>query len=201
LKEQFGLIDAYARIALDSCVGGQQKAEIFAQRILAELSKNDRCPPRSEFDGWSERDRTMWYGRVGKSCKFQADSIRSDCNAFHASVKRIESLNLTGNFDEDGLFRAAVYVFNNHAADREICYNISASIDDAPDSGLFKLEQVYKYIVGRPSVKRLVESSIQAIGRTAAGSSDGGAVVVDDATMMMLRSIQVAQLGKSVQSD
>jgi hypothetical protein len=86
---------------------------------------------------------------------------------------------LTGNVNEDGLFRAAVYVFTNHAADREIYYKIAAGIEDAPDSGLFKLEQVYKYIVGRSSVKRLVESSIQDIGRTAAWSSDGGAVVVD----------------------
>jgi hypothetical protein len=56
LKEQFALIDAYVRIAIDSSVGGQQKAEIFTQRIRAEFLKNDRCPPRSEFDSWSERD-------------------------------------------------------------------------------------------------------------------------------------------------
>jgi hypothetical protein len=181
LKEQFALVDAYAKVALDPCVGDQQRAEFFAKRIRDAFLKSDRCPPRSEFDRWSDRDRTTWYGRIAKSCKLQSDSIRSDCTAFHAAVKRVESLNLTGNVDEDGLFKTAVYVFNNHAADREISYKIAAGIEDAPDPGVFKLEHVYKYIIGRPSIKRMLESNIQAVGGVMARSSGGGGAVVVDA--------------------
>ena len=53
-------------------------------------------------------DERRWDGRSVNSCLKQWNKMRNDCSAFHSSIKRIETVDLTGSPTELDIERCAV---------------------------------------------------------------------------------------------
>jgi hypothetical protein len=77
----------------------------------------------------------MWYGRGAKSCTNHSDALRSECQQFHAAVRRVDNLELTGNVTAEGLTKAAVYVFIGNPAHRDTLYQMETGAEGCPEIG------------------------------------------------------------------
>ena len=110
---QLAVIDAYAVVTFDSVTGVNQTSELFAARIEREFLRNHRCPSEDEYEKFPDKYHpSTWYGRGWKSCKLQADTIRSECTAFRQAFYRVQAAAVTGNPTTAGLWNCALYLYN-----------------------------------------------------------------------------------------
>lgn len=118
--ELIALMEAYATVAFDSATGDYQKAEVFSEKIFDKFCSNYRAPTREDFDALPQasKEKTLWYGRGARSAKIMADTVRSECTAFHACYARVISMELTGNVSTEGLLMAAAYLLKGNPAER-----------------------------------------------------------------------------------
>jgi hypothetical protein len=178
--EHLALMEAYGVITFDSITGANQTSEVFASRIEREYLRNRRCP--SEVEYHSNYHPSTWYGRDSRSCKLQADAIRSECTAFRQALNRVQVAAVTGNTTPAGLWKCALYVYNGKgSAVPQVLYRIATEAENAEDCGQpFKYENVYRYLDETPSMRRLLDADEGTLGGTRPEGGFGGDANVGD---------------------
>lgn len=166
-EERVALMEAYGRIAFDPITGDSQSGGNFLERIETEFLLHSRCPAKEVWDGYPAREKTSWFGRGLRSCKYQASKMRKDCTAYRADYIRLTEMELTGNISDEGLKRAAAYLFDGGAAARgtarDKIYKIVVQAADAPKVKAFPFLAVYEHCMQKPSLRRLFECSKAAL--------------------------------------
>ena len=136
-------------VTFDSVTGANQTSELFAARIEREFLRNHRCPSEDEYEKFPDKYHpSTWYGRGWKSCKLQADTIRSECTAFRQAFYRVQAAAVTGNPTTAGIWNCALDLYNRKgSAVPQVLYRIATEAEDAEEHGHpFKYETVYRYL-------------------------------------------------------
>lgn len=91
------------------------------------------------------------------------NEIRSKCADFHSAVLRVESLSFVGDPKEGIIYRAATYVYNKGVCTGGVIRSIANENDDALEVGKFLEMNVYIYMLGKPTLKKLLSAGKEGV--------------------------------------
>jgi hypothetical protein len=80
-------------------------------------------------------------------------------SAFNGKVQIIESMELTGNVGEHGVYRAALYLFSGNPVNRSDIYKIAEEASDVDVGPKFKFESAYLHARTNSNLIRIFTSS------------------------------------------
>jgi hypothetical protein len=123
-------MDAYQKSTIDSERGANITMEKFSEKLFESFLSSPRSPSRGEHTYRGANYASLGYSRTARSAKALADLIRSGCVALYSAKRRVETFNLTGNPDEDKLWRAYVYVFNGGTCEPAMIYRFIRGEND-----------------------------------------------------------------------
>jgi hypothetical protein len=192
VEEDLAILEGYVRASNNPLKGANQKESAFMECLRKEFLLNSRCPFVSSDDqalkvrlstnnDESRQLATRWYSRNSRSIHRRALEMKAACSKLHGKYMLVLECELTGNIDEDGLFRAAAHLYNGNSFDRTELYNVAKNEDGYKPK--FKFEHCYKFARLRPDLLQHIlagEDALLTTGPTEAATaplqSAGGSV-------------------------
>jgi hypothetical protein len=172
--EDIAILEAYVHCTYDAVVGANQKVDDFVRAVRERFLCNKRAPTIDVHNAYSASSikRTRWHGRQLRSISTRCAEMKKLGNAFNGKVQIIESMELTGNVAEHGVYRAALYLFNGNPVNRSDIYKIAEKASDVDVGPKFKFESAYLHARTNSNLMRIFTSSPTTLA--------GGSENVDD---------------------
>lgn len=151
--ELLALAHAAPKVCLDPCTGKQMTRKEMGERlrkvmIESTIRPSDACKFVQSKD---HRDTRRWEGRSAEACYRKWTAMRAACTTMYGITKRIESLNLTGNFGKQDKFRMAMVEFSCGAQVTGHLYDIGNN-KDYMYTNKFEFSVAYDFLVGNTSL-------------------------------------------------
>lgn len=133
--------------------GSGMKSIVFATEIRKRFLEDTSRPEDACTAGRSggPLDQRRWDGRSSDSCLKQWSKMKKECSAFHAAVKRVEALDLTGSPSENDLYRCAVGLYNLGGKVMSHLYDIIRNPDYVIGKA-FPFPDVYRFLDSRTTM-------------------------------------------------
>jgi hypothetical protein len=146
--ENLAVCRAAVAAGSDAIIGnGMSRAE-FGRRIFAAILR-DPLVPANEGSGvrsGGALDPRRWSGRSAVGAQKQFLKIKAACLSYHACVKRVRSMSLTGAPTENDLMRCALGLYNKSLKISEV-YNCIRTPGNGYDVGNdFPFSNCYSYL-------------------------------------------------------